>query len=89
MDGTFVQWLVQQTGAVAIAGLALWLLDRSYRDALRREKETIEQGREDRRQLITVIAENAKSHTSLQATIENMTREWSRNSRGGLAASDD
>lgn len=88
MDNAFISWLVGQSGIGALAALALFLLDRSYKDALRREKEVVEQGREDRRQLIAVLAENAKSHTSLQATIENMTREWGR-SRGKTGVSSD
>lgn len=89
MDSTFLQWLVGQAGVGGLAALALFLLDRSYRDALRREKETIEQGREDRRQLITVLADNAKSNASLQATIENLTRDLSRSVRGAFGAASD
>lgn len=81
MDSSFLQWLVGQAGVGGLAGLALFLLDRSYRDALRREKETIEVGREDRRQLITVLNENAKTFTALQAAIDNLTREVNRNRR--------
>ena len=86
MDSTFLSWLIGQSGIGALAGLALYFLDRSYKDALRREKETIEQGREDRRQLITVLGDNAKSQAALQATIENMTREWNRGRRGASAS---
>jgi hypothetical protein len=82
LDSTFISWLIGQSGIGALAALALFLLDKSYKDALRREKETIEQGREDRRQLISVLAENAKSNASLQAIIENLTREMSRVGRG-------
>ena len=81
MDATFVQWLVGQTGTAALAGLALYLLDRSYRDSLRREKETAEQGREDRRQLIAVLGENAKLCASLQSAVEALTREFGRSPR--------
>lgn len=89
MDNTFISWLVGQSGIGALAALALFLLDRSYKDALRREKEVVEQGREDRRQLIAVLAENAKSHTALQGTIENMTREWSRGARSASGPGND
>lgn len=88
MDSAFISWLVGQSGIGALAALSLWLLDRSYKDALRREKEVIEQGREDRRQLIAVLAENAKSHTALQATIENFSREWGRKYNTSGAADD-
>jgi len=74
LDNAFITWLVGQSGIGALAALSLWLLDRSYRDSLRREKETIEQGREDRRLLMAVLADNAKSNMALQATIENMSR---------------
>lgn len=89
MDSVFLQWLVGQVGVGGLAGLALFLLDRSYRDALRREKEVIDQSREDRRLLIAVLAENAKSQAALQSTIENMTREWSRGARGALGSASD
>lgn len=83
MPTEFITWLIGQAGIGGIAALALFLLDRSYRDALRREKEVNDQSRADRAQLITVISENAKSQAALQATIENMTREWGRMARGG------
>lgn len=78
VDSTFLQWLIGQAGVGGLAALALWLLDRSYRDALRREKEVIEQGREDRRQLISVLSENARTFTALQATIENVSQTWGK-----------
>lgn len=81
MDSTFLQWLVGQAGVGGLAALALFLLDRSYRDALRREKETVEQGREDRRQLIVVLGDNAKMCSSLQGAVEALTREFGRSSR--------
>lgn len=89
MDSTFLQWLVGQVGVGGLAGLALYLLDRSYRDALRREKETVEQGREDRRQLIVVLGDNAKMCASLQAAVEALTREFGRSSRGERTAGND
>lgn len=81
MDSSFVQWLTTQVGTAGLAGLALYLLDRSYRDSLRREKETAEQGREDRRQLITVLGDNAKMCASLQSAVEALTREFGRSPR--------
>jgi len=84
VDAGFVQWALGQTGIGAVAALALWLLDRSYRDSLRREKDTVEQGREDRRLLISILAENTKSNAALQLTIENMTRTIAaRSARAG------
>jgi hypothetical protein len=85
MDSTFLTWLIGQSGIGALAGFALWLLDKSYKDALRREKEVVEQGREDRRQLIQVLAENAKSHTALQTTIERVALEWGKRGTHGSA----
>jgi hypothetical protein len=88
MDSAFISWLIGQSGIGAIAALALFLLDRSYRDSLRREKETIEQSREDRRLLLSVLAENAKTNASLQATVENMTRSFSRSATRGATGDD-
>lgn len=87
MDSTFLQWLVGQAGVGGLAALALWLLDRSYRDALRREKEVVEQGREDRRQLISVLSENAKTFTALQTSIDSFTRQWAK--QGGAHGAGD
>lgn len=60
-----------QYGAVGIiAALALILLDRSYKDALRREKEVQENYKLDRSELIIVIRQNVEALTSLQRTVE-------------------
>lgn len=76
MEGTtLLQWILTQTGATAIAGLALWLLDRAHKDRLRDYEETVKTGREDRKELISVISENAKTFTALQGAIENLMRE--------------
>lgn len=89
MDSTFVQWLIGQVGTAGLAGLALYLLDRSYRDSLRREKESAEQGREDRRQLIAALGENAKMCASLQSSVEALTREVGRSPRRDGGGSND
>lgn len=75
MSPEFVQFIFGQSGIGALAAFALWLLDRTYKDALRREKEMNEQLREDRRQLIAVLGESARSNMALQATIESMSKE--------------
>lgn len=98
MDATFVQWMVGQSGIAGIAIFAMFLLNKSWRDRtdeqkaqMAREREVAELAREDRRQLIAVVTENAKVITensrtvsSLQQTIENLTR--SSNFRQGGAS---
>jgi len=95
VDPTFVQWMVGQTGIAGIAVFAMFLLNKSWRDRIdeqraqmAREREVAELAREDRRQLIGVVTENAKVITensrtvsSLQQTIENLTRSttWRAN----------
>lgn len=88
MDATFAQWVIGQGGIAGIAIFAMFLLNKSWRDRIEeqkaqmaREREVAELAREDRRQLIVVITENAKVITensrtvaNLQATVENLTR---------------
>lgn len=88
MDATFIQWMFGQSGIAGIAIFSMFLLNKSWRDRteeqkaqMAREREVAELAREDRRQLIAVVTENAKVITensrtvsSLQQTIENLTR---------------
>lgn len=93
MSPEFVQWMIGQAGIGGLAAFALFLLNKSWKDRLdeqkaatAREQQVSESGREDRRQLIAVLTENAKIITentrvvsSLQSTIENVTRDgWRR-----------
>lgn len=88
MDQALLQWIGTQVGATGIAVLALWLLDRAHKDRLRDNDEAIKTGREDRKELIAVISENAKTFTALQGAIENLMRELVSNRRNAGGASD-
>lgn len=70
MDVTFIQFMTTQIGLGGLAALALWLNARAYQDALRREQAYAEANREDKKQILQVVTDNAKVLTSLQATIE-------------------
>lgn len=71
---TIIQALLSQGAVGIIAALALFLLDRSYKDRLKEVAETKETSRSDRTELIAVIRENAKTMTTLQITIETSQR---------------
>ena len=72
MESTFVEWLVGQAGVAGIAGLALFLLNRTYQDALRRESDHASTTRDDKLKLISVLEENARAMTGLQKAIDNL-----------------
>lgn len=83
MDINLIQWIAQQAGATGIAFFAMWMLDRAHKERLRENRETIEQGRADRVELISVIRENAKTFTALQGAIDNLMREMQHQRRQG------
>lgn len=100
MSPEFIQWMIGQAGIGGLAAFALFLLNKSWKDRLdeqklatAREQQVTENSREDRRQLIAVLtdnakamAENSKSTSSLQSTIENLTRDVGQFRRGGAAS---
>lgn len=67
-----IQFIIGQVGAAGIAVLALFLLDKAYKDALRREQETSGRLEQNQNTLIRVIEENAKVLTRLHVTIDHM-----------------
>lgn len=75
MDITFIQWLIGQSGIGAIAALAIYLLNKTFVDSLRREKEYAESNREDKKQMMVLFAENARVLSALQSAIEGLRRE--------------
>jgi hypothetical protein len=72
MDVTFIQWLIGQSGIGAVAGLAIYMLSKTYADALRREREYAEANREDKKAMMTLFAENARVLSALQNAIEGL-----------------
>lgn len=52
--------------------MALWLNARAYQDALRREQQYADANREDKKTMFTLMQDNTRALTSLQAVIEAM-----------------
>jgi hypothetical protein len=75
MDSTFIQWLVGQAGIGGLAAMALYLLDKAHKDALRREREYAEANREDKKQLLAMLSEIATTMSELKSAIEGVSRE--------------
>lgn len=72
MDTTFIQWLIGQSGIGAVAALAIYLLNKAFTDALRREREYAESNRDDKKAMIELFAENARVLSALQNAIEGL-----------------
>lgn len=73
MDQAFIQLILSQTGMGGIAVLALWLLNKAYTDALRREREYAETLRADRVEIVTVIRDLTKALAGLENAVESQT----------------
>lgn len=71
---SIISALLSQGAVGIIAGLALFLLDRSYKDRIKETEEGKKTYQADRAELISVIRENAKTVTALQLSIETSTR---------------
>jgi len=70
MTNEFIQWLVGQSGMVAIAAFALWQLKLSYEDRLRAERESSQQHRDDRSVVLTALQENTAAMSRLIVLME-------------------
>jgi hypothetical protein len=77
MDGDFLQWLIAQGGTGGLAAFALWMLNRVWADALRREQERGTEQRDDKIQLSTILAENTKALVRLESLIEHKLKDSS------------
>lgn len=69
-----VQALLTQGAVGVVAALALFLLDKSYKDRIKEYQQYVDGAKADRQELIIVIRENAKIITALQISIETGQR---------------
>lgn len=79
-DSNLFQLILTQTGLGGIAIFAMWLLNRTYGDALRREREYAETLRSDRAELLTVTRDLAKTMAGLENAVQTLTNELHRTS---------
>ena len=75
MDAAFVNMILSQTGMGGIAALAMWLMNKSHQDALRREIANNELMRAERAELIRVMNDTTKALTALEGAIYTLTHE--------------
>ncbi len=75
MDTAFVQLILGQSGMGGIAALAMWLMNKSHQDALRREIANNELMRAERAELIRVMNDTTKALTALEGAISTLTHE--------------
>ena len=73
MDTAFWQWILGQTGMGGIAALAMWLMNKSHQDALRREIANNELMRAERAELIKVMNDTTRALTALESVISSLT----------------
>lgn len=75
MDTALVQLILSQSGMGGIAALAMWLMNKSHQDALRREIASNELMRTERAELIRVMNDTTKALTALEGAIYSLTHE--------------
>lgn len=78
MESELLQLILSQTGLGGIAFLALWLVNKAWADALRRERENVEQMRADRAEYITVMRELTKALANLENAVEQSRQYYGR-----------
>ncbi len=64
-----------------IAALAMWLMNKSHQDALRREIANNELLRNERAELIRVMNETTRAITALESAINGLVHERSQQFR--------
>lgn len=79
-ESSLLQLILTQTGLGGIAIFAMWLLNRTHSDALRREREYAETLRSDRAELLTVTRDLAKTMAGLENAVQTLTNELHRTS---------
>lgn len=72
MESQFVQLVLSQTGMGGIALISLWLLNKAYADALRREREYAESIRALYADQNTTTKELIRTLTELRGAIEDV-----------------
>lgn len=77
-DSNLFQLILTQTGLGGIAFFAMWLLNRTHTDALRREREYAETLRSDRAELLTVTRDLVKIMAGLENAVQTLTNELHR-----------
>jgi len=73
--------ILSQTGMGGIAALAMWLMNKSHQDALRREIANNELMRAERAELIRVMNDTTKALTALESAIYTLTHDRDNNAR--------
>ncbi len=83
MEPTFIEWIVGQAGIGGLAALALFLLNREYQDAMRRERENAEIHRADKIKLMDSLADIAGRLARLENAVDDAKPAAPKSRRGG------
>ncbi len=66
----FLQYLLEQTGPVAVAIMALYFMQQNHQAYMKREAENTNVHREDKIKMFTVIESNTAASTRLITLVE-------------------
>jgi hypothetical protein len=67
----FFQYLIEQTGPVAVALLSLWFMQQNHTAYVKRESDNSQSHREDKARMFEVVNNNTAASTRLITLIEN------------------
>lgn len=73
MEQTFLEWIIGQAGLAGIAALGLYLLNRTWAEANRRERESADIHRQDKLEMMKVLTEQTRVMARLEAAIDEWT----------------
>jgi len=65
MEGTIIEWIIQQAGMAGIAALSLVMLNKVWCDRVEEEKRRAEEINQMRKQLLEALDRNTKVITQL------------------------
>jgi TolA-binding protein len=72
VDAPFIEWLIGQAGIGGLAAMSIYLLNRSYQDNLRREKENADTQRADKLEVMRLMTEITRAISRLEGSIDGL-----------------
>jgi TolA-binding protein len=72
VDAPFIEWLIGQAGIGGLAAMSIYLLNRSYQDNLRREKENADTQRADKLEVMRLMTEITRAISRLEGAIDSL-----------------
>jgi aryl-alcohol dehydrogenase-like predicted oxidoreductase len=78
VENTVIETVIGQGGVAGVAMLALWLLNRTWADALHREARNAEQIRQDRQALNEVLTQNVHAMTRMETLLTALVEQLNK-----------